>query len=310
MVPLKIKLPEHFLEEETRSGYSVKSKMKEVWAVELDLLAELQRVFEKYGIPYFAYAGPTLGAVRHNGFIPWDDDIDLFISRSSFHKLCKIAKKEFKPPYFFQTEETDYGCVTGLAKFRNSNTTMILNSHKSRNFAFNQGIFLDIFVYDNIPDDENERSDFFRKVSILKEKSLRFRNTFHCDINELNTIKGKIKHFLEFLIKILHIKNPYYKKLSKLCQEYNSSKTQYVADIFSFTNVLVTKADWYKDCILMPFEFLKLPVPKDFDSYLQEHFGDWKIPKMVPPDHGFETVCDTNKPYTKYLADFKKERFN
>ena len=297
MVKLSIDLPEHFLDAEVRCGYTVTSKMKEVWAVELDLLSQLQRVFEKYEIQYFAYAGTALGAVRHNGFIPWDDDIDLIVSRENFEKLCKVAKKEFKYPYFFQTEESDYGCVTGLAKLRNSETTMILDSHKSRNFKFNQGIFVDIFVYDNIPDDLTERELFFKEIENLKAKSLKFRNTFHCDKAELHTSKGKIKNVCENIIRISHIQNPFYKKLSSLCHKYNSVKTEYVADIFSFTKILTTKSKYWEDFVEQPFEFLKLPVPKDFNAYLTEHFGDWKNPRMLPPDHGFESICDTGKSY-------------
>ena len=297
MVKLSIDLPEHFFDEEVRNGYTVTSKMKEVWAVELDLLSQLQRVFEKYEIQYFAYAGTALGAVRHNGFIPWDDDIDLIVSRENFEKLCKVAKKEFKYPYFFQTEESDYGCVTGLAKLRNSETTMILNSHKSRNFKFNQGIFVDIFVYDNIPDDKTERELFFKQIEDLKAKTLKFRNTFHCDKAELHTLKGKIKNVCENIIRISHIQNPFYKKTSSLCQKYNSVKTEYVADIFSFTKVLTTKSKYWEDFVEQSFEFLKLSVSKDFNAYLAEHFGDWKNPRMLPPDHGFESICDTGKSY-------------
>lgn len=302
MVPLKIELPEHFLDEEVRGDYKVSRQMKEVWAVELDLLAELQRVFEKYDIPYFAYAGTTLGAVRHNGFIPWDDDIDLIVSRENFEKLCKVVKKEFKAPYFFQTEETDIGCCIGLAKLRNSSTTAILKNHEKRNFAFNQGIFVDIFVYDNIPDNAAERDIFFKEIERLKAKSLKFRNTFHCDKNELKTPKGQIKNFLEKIMRLCHIRNPYYRKLSYFCQKYNSDETQYVQDLFIFPEIWqCSNADFYKESVLMPFEFLKLPVPKQYDEYLQELFGDWRTPKQLPPDHGFGTIFDTSKSYKEYL---------
>ncbi len=306
MVQISIDLPEHFLNEEVRCGYTVTKQMKEVWAVELDLLSQLQRVFEKYNIQYFSYAGTTLGAVRHNGFIPWDDDIDLIMNRENFTKLCKIAKKEFKYPYFFQTEETDYGCVTGLAKLRNSETTMILQSQKNRNFSFNQGVFVDIFVYDNIPDDISERDIFFKEIKNLKSKSLKFRNTFHCDKNEFHSVKGRVKWFCEKLIRTFHITNPYYKKLCNFCQKFNSVKTKYVQDLFIFPEIWkCSKADLYKDSIMIPFEFLKLPVPSNFDEYLTELFGDWKTPKQLPPDHGFGTITDTSKSYKEYLRSIK-----
>ena len=104
MVSLNIKLPENFLDEEIRDDYVVSSQMKQVWAVELDLLNKILEVCKKYNIKIIASGGTLLGAVRHKGFIPWDDDIDLMMMRDQYDKLCDVAEKEFKYPYFFQTE--------------------------------------------------------------------------------------------------------------------------------------------------------------------------------------------------------------
>ena len=120
MVDLNIELPKGFLEEEVRCGYTVTRKMKEVWAVELDLLKEFKRVCNKYDLKYCADGGTLLGAIRHQGFIPWDDDLDIAMLRKDFEKLNEVAPAEFKKPYFWQTEETDKGSARGHAQLRYS----------------------------------------------------------------------------------------------------------------------------------------------------------------------------------------------
>ena len=189
MLPIKIDLPEDFLNEEIRCGYTVTKQKKELWAIELDLLVQVQKICKKHDIQYFAYAGTMLGAVRHNGFIPWDDDIDIMMTRANYKKFCDIAEKELEYTYFLQTEKTDTTTIMGLAKIRNSKTTGILKSHENRNFKFNQGIFLDIFPLDNIPDEEETFYKFKKKLINLYSKYHILRNRFHCDLNEKSVIK-------------------------------------------------------------------------------------------------------------------------
>ena len=87
---IKLSLPEGFLEEEVRCDYTVSKEMKKVWAVELDLLSEFQRVCKLHNIKYAVWAGTMLGAIRHKGFIPWDDDIDVSMPRPDIERLIQL----------------------------------------------------------------------------------------------------------------------------------------------------------------------------------------------------------------------------
>ena len=116
-------MPENFFEPEVRSGYQVSTESKKLWAVELDLLNEFKRVCKDYGLSYYAVGGTLIGAARHKGFIPWDDDIDVAMMWDDFKKFMEIAPNEFKNPYFFQSYKTDDMTEVSHARIRNSMTT-------------------------------------------------------------------------------------------------------------------------------------------------------------------------------------------
>lgn len=118
MLPIKLELTPDFFNEKTECGYTVKHDMKELWAVELDLLNELLKCCKKQNIRVFAAFGTLIGAVRHNGFIPWDDDIDVWMLREDYNRFLRTA--DFSDPYFLQTEETDIGFSRAFARLRNS----------------------------------------------------------------------------------------------------------------------------------------------------------------------------------------------
>lgn len=309
MVKLKLQLPEGFLDEEERCGYLVTHQAKELWAVLLDLFAEFDRVCKKHGIIYFASGGTMLGAVRHKGFIPWDDDIDLMMFRDQYERLCKIAPKEFKHPYFFQTQYTDFGTLRGHAQLRNSETTAILSGEKKYKYRFNQGVFIDIFPLDTVIDDPALFEQQYQDAERYKGKASNWASWSPCRLSKeseaFKGIKFDIKRFVGRLsypiIKLMT--NYYYKKFEETCQRYNYlSDTKMISTLsFYFNKPLHFKyrAD-YLSTVDMPFEFLTIPVGSNFDSGLHKRYGDYKTIVMGSSDHG-GTIIDVDKPYTEYI---------
>lgn len=300
MVQTELQIPADFLKEEVRSGYAVTSKMKEVWAIELDLVYQVQKICKKYNIEYFADGGTLLGLARHKGFIPWDDDIDIAMTRENYTRFLDVAKQELKEPYFLQIEDTiPWTVAGGYAQICNSNTTMIHKATMNRNFKYNQGIRIDIFPLDKVPDDENEQKDFFEKLWNMREKYHKARNRIHNDKGEHNYIKAA----LGFLVHLFHIKNfPYY-RFEKACQKYNSISTKYMGSISYRPEraIGLCEVELYKDVDYFPFEFITLPAPQKYEQYLSDFYGDWKTPKQGAGLHKGEIIFDTNIPYIEYI---------
>jgi len=159
MVPLQIKLDPSFFEEEVRDGYTVSAETKKLWAIQLDLLYEFDRVCKLHGLRYFLDSGTCLGAVRHKGYIPWDDDIDVIMLREDYNKLLEIGPSAFKSPYFFQNAMTDADIPLGYSKLRRDGTCQIKKAVIKEKLQCHNGIWIDIFVLDALPEDEQLRHE-------------------------------------------------------------------------------------------------------------------------------------------------------
>lgn len=308
MVKLNIQLPQDFLNEETRCGFLVNETMKELWAVLLDLLMEFNRVCSKYNIQYIASGGTMLGAIRHHGFIPWDDDLDLMMPREDYNRLCEIAPKAFSNPYFFQTEYTDHGFMRGFARLRNSDTAGIQKFEFNKHFTFNQGIFIDIFPMDEVVSDEYK----------LKAQSRRSKRLFSlaCIMSEMtDRFPPNRKPHWKFFYKVLghylfgriinsfRLQDWFLAKFDKECSKYNGTgQPTWSLLSFQFNN---RKHDLPKyeldDVVYVDFEFMKIPVPKQYDVHLKNKYGDYMNPKQIPNYHG-DVYFDTKQSYKVILG--------
>ena len=155
MVPTKHTLPDSFFDEQDRLGFHIDRKRKELWAIELDMLYELDRVCNKLNVQYFLDGGTLLGAARDGHIIPWDDDIDVSMLRKDYDVFLHEAPKEFEPPFFLQTGYTEKNYFRGHCQLRRSDTCAILPGELGKVY-YNQGIFLDIFVLDELFPEQTE----------------------------------------------------------------------------------------------------------------------------------------------------------
>ena len=291
------------LKEEERNGYIVSAEMKKLWAVELELLDVLLKVCKKHNLKIWAEGGTLLGTIRHHGFIPWDDDIDMAMLREDYDKLLKIAPLEFKAPYFFQSGYTDKNYIRGHSQLRKDGTTAILPADVFQDF--HQGIFIDIFVYDNVPDDEEEILRIKQKANALKKKM-----SYYCYGNtpmfgwRYKYNRWKVRKDIEEK----GLENFFYEydNILKSSKEQDCSDVACMGFVFDFKHYRRNK-HLYDETIYMPFEGILMPVPSGYDSILKTQFGNYMTPLKTPSMHGGFAVVDTEHPYIDYIQKLRKK---
>lgn len=293
------------LEPEERCNYYIDANMKKVWNVELDLLKKLLDVCDKYNLKCFVDAGTLLGAVRHKGFIPWDDDIDVVMFREDYDKLLAIGEKEFSYPYFLQDTYSDVDYILGHAQLRNSMTS-VKGANTTRKVPYNEGIFVDIFALDGVSSDKKVLEKQKRKVIRMKKMLVKY---FYG--NEINTFKSKLLHILAKLYFNFVPYKKFYKKMEDCFRKVKVEDCEYVAPLnFKFeTEKRIRNKHLYDETVYLDFENIKVPAPKGYNEFLEKRYGDYMKPAHVPTTHG-EVIFNTEKSYLEVREEgTKKKRF-
>lgn len=285
------------LDPEVICGHYVSTKMKKVWCKELEMMEEFSRVCDKYKLKWFLIGGSLIGAVRHNGFIPWDDDIDVAMFRDDYNKLLKIAKKEFKEPFFFQTPYTDK-VYRGHAQLRYNGTTGILPEEIRLNH--NQSIFFDIFPLDEYPDTKHKWNKQFyqiRDIQCLYEDY--FDDRWGTTRKKKDNIRARI------IVKVFGFKR-IYRYYEKVCSRYNKrGGCGLVGNLSLVYGSRMQKKELFDKIIMHKFEYLNVPIPAEYDKLLTNKYGDYMKFVKGGSAHG-RVIFDPDKPYQETLKKLRE----
>ena len=260
---------------------------------ERDMLKIFVDICNKHNIKYFVQGGTLLGTVRHSGFIPWDDDIDVSLHREDYEKFLAVAEKELPEYYFLQTKDTDPEYPNNFAKIRDSRTTFVESS--AINLKINHGAYIDIFPLDNYP------SGAKAKIFEIKKKLLTWRINKAFYIPAMSLISKIITVITMILFPSLkgavNKREKLYKSVPKSERVVNNSGAWLQKEIIS--------REWVQDTIEMEFEGIKVNVSDKYDEWLTYVYGDYM---SLPPEtervgHHYVDYFDMNKPYTEYINE-------
>ena len=280
--------------------------LKNIQKCELDILKEFANICEYNNITYYLAYGTLLGAVRHKGFIPWDDDVDVYIHANDYKKLRKKLIKELSNRYFFQDSKTDRGITWVVPRIRDNFTDMS-SSHenycslKSRK-KVNQGLFIDIFLLVNCA--KNEK-DIQTQIKCLYKL-----HKVICNQRKISTIKGSsalstiYSIFREVLI-YRPLSNYYFAKIMHL-QSENSNEFFVLAPFYKdvsieenikiFRNRSFFDKSLLNEVIRIPFEDSMFLSFKEYDEYLIKCYGDdYMTPIMRENIVDLSKIIITNK---------------
>ena len=268
-----------------------KNYKRELQLTMLDMIKDIDALCKKHNIEYYIAYGSCIGAVRHKGFIPWDDDFDITMTDDNYFKFLDICEKELdKNKYYVQTPEKEEKYYLSFAKIRNIQTTLI--EEKNSDIDITYGVYIDVFPLVGVPDNK------------LKKQLLKINRAFMLSSN-INVINNKIlKTIFNLLLRIFGRKR-ILKYTTKRCFKYKCSECKEIvsiADGDGFEKNIINK-DVLGKPKYVPFEDIYLPIPEGYDTYLTNIYGDYmQIPskEQIKKSEHIPYFIDLNMPYSEY----------
>lgn len=281
---------DEYYKEQNRDGFIVSQDMKRVWAAQLEVLQEVKRVCNILNIHFFADWGTLLGAVRHKGFIPWDDDMDIAMLRKDYMRFLSEAPALLEKYYEIKSVYNDPTDDTIKARIINGRHINFEPDFLSKFHGCPYVVGIDIFPIDNITEDKdrldkqiNELRFLLKTVQSIPEEApysddvlelmRKVENTFGIPIDYNNRLRHELKKIYDIV-----------------CAIYQNENTEEVCSMIDFAEGwdYHAKREWYEDICELPFENTTISVPAGYDRLLQIKYGkDYMTPRNVGSSHDY-----------------------
>ena len=301
-----MEFPKEFFLDEVREGFYIPAMMKRAWAAELEILVEIDKICEKHKLRYYLDYGTLLGAVRHKGFIPWDDDIDIMMLRNDYEIFSEVAQAELPEElrFRFLGEDDRNNELVSSVQHRQ----MLISSPflgKYHNYLYGAGV--DIFPYDfasKEQEKEEERQELFKSLCILLSfPSLQGENqtVLENEARKVEKISGaELFHSSNYKKTLLRLLTACFTQFKQ-----NEEEIINLLDLFLYKNREIArfKKEWYDNESLLNFEFFSLPAPKEYKKVISQKYKDYLRFEKGGGVHDYPVYRKMEEEYRKGIGE-------
>ncbi len=299
--------PREYFRNELIDGFEVTYMMKRCWAAQMEVVEQFDQICRKHSVRYFLAYGSLLGAVRHKGFIPWDDDIDVWMMRDDLDKLTRVAREDFaKEGLELVTPFTDEGFEQLVFRLVNTRNYCLREDFLKKYWLFPFMAGLDIFCLDYVPRDAKQLQD---QRTLLVSSWLLVDHWKKDDMSKED--KMEVYQQLTDLLGIEQVEEKQIpNQLWKLTDRIGGLYRDEDADMMTIWGYYlhfpekIFRKEWFSETEYLDFEGLKLPCPIGYKEVLRAEFGeDYMTPKKWTADHSYPYYKDA---HSRMLSDFKE----
>lgn len=274
--------------------------LEKVHKINLLIYQDFADLCARHNINYFAISGTVIGALRHKGFIPWDDDIDIAMLRGDYERFVKYAETELSDKYYLMGPEFDHKYYNLKPHLVLKDTTFVTNEAWSS--GYRPGFFLDLFIYDNIPTDPNELAKYHRQCKIYTVLWFAYHVHFEKLLDTQSTFLGKAKYIVSFLIgsflrAIPGCEARIWRGYDALSKKYRGKTERYSAlTDYGMTYMYVDKDEMFP-LVDMPFENTSVKLVREYERQVSRHMGPdyMQLPPLEKRTNHFPKELDFGK---------------
>ncbi len=262
--------------------------LKEIQQAEFLVLKEVARICDERGFKYFLAYGTLLGAIRHQGFIPWDDDVDIMMLREERDKLIHYLKTEYKGKLVVCDRSSTKNYPYGIPRICDMSYTYVSTNPLER-LHFKQGVFIDVYAMDPCGNSREDSDKLFKQIR-------RIDFLFSCYLGQksVNPIKSLVKRIIGLgvrIVKGLEYPKRIDKEIEKIIKDNTTKDSRYFAELSWAGNFKIYDKEIFTDGCDVLFNGSEFKAPKNYDAFLKTTYGDyWVLPpenKRIP-QHGYK----------------------